>query len=610
MCGIAGVFRLSGLIGPVDTQAVKRMTAAQTHRGPDDEGFFHDDVAALGHRRLSIIDLSRAARQPIGDESGAVWTVCNGEIYNYRELRRELLPNHQFRSATDPEVLVHGWHEWGPEGLLQRISGMFALGLYDSRTRTLMLARDPFGIKPLYYAADASSSRLAFASEAQALEAGGFADGGVDMDGVAGFLLLGSTPSPVTILKGVSCLQPGHYLICSAGGYEVRKYWKPDRFSGDNNSLGGLSNALHEAVALHLNSDVPVGLFLSGGVDSTALVALASRVRSDITTLTVALDDAEIDEAGDARETARHFRTEHKEVTVTSRDLAQTFRRYVKAMDQPTVDGLNTFCISEAARRVGLKVVLSGLGGDEVFRGYRHYKWLERNRRIFRLAAMAPKWARRGGARGAKLYGRLSGQEKWSRLDSVSSEVTSCNIYAAVRGFFPTGDVSRLTGIAESRLREFIVEHLTSEEDVELADGFNAIEIKRYLHDQLLRDTDVFSMAQSVEVRVPYLDPGVVTQALRVQQMNHCERGINKFALVSAVGDAMVEKAARRQKKGFSLPIARWMKETPALRSCVETNRDIDASYACNLWDRFDRGRLHWSRAMALVVLGARNARY
>ena len=309
MCGIAGVFRLSGSISPTERDAVTRMVEAQVHRGPDDSGFFRDDVVALGHRRLSIIDTSTAGRQPIADESGTIRTIFNGEIYNYKELRRQLARDHHFSSLTDPEVLVHGYEQWGLNGLLERISGMFSFALYDSRRRTLVLARDRFGIKPLYYALNSSGTAIAFASEIKALRAGGFAGCTADIEGIAGFLLFGSTPSPQTTFKAVACLPPAHYLLCSGGTWSLHRYWAPDRTPqpASRNDANELAHAIQDSVALHLNSDVPIGFFLGGGVDSTALIAIAKRVQQNICTLTVALDDDELNEAADAGEAARHF---------------------------------------------------------------------------------------------------------------------------------------------------------------------------------------------------------------------------------------------------------------------------------------------------------------
>ena len=252
------------------------MTSAQRHRGPDANGFYSDWRIALGHRRLSIIDVSIAANQPMSNEDGSVRVVYNGEVYNYRELRSQLTSKgHLFRSQSDTEVIVHGYEQWGIEGLLERLHGMFAFGLYDSR-RGLILARDRMGIKPLYYFS--SGEMLLFASEVKALVASGPVPNEKDSEALAGFLLMGSVPAPLTIVRNVWCLPPGHYLAWDNGGVQIRKYWDL-QFDADNDPQEDLSGVLEDVVARHLVSDVPVGVFLSGGVDSVALVALASRIR-------------------------------------------------------------------------------------------------------------------------------------------------------------------------------------------------------------------------------------------------------------------------------------------------------------------------------------------
>ena len=376
MCGIAGLIRSEGL-APDDVGVVRRMTAGQIHRGPDADGIFSDTRVALGHRRLSIIDVSTSAAQPMSNEDGRVWLTYNGEIYNHRELRSELLARgHQFRSQSDTEVIVHGYEEWGIEGILERLRGMFAFGLYDSR-RGLILGRDRMGIKPLYYFAPPGA--LLFASEVKALAASGMVPNEREPEAMAGFLLAGSVPAPLTITKGVLCLPAGHYLVWKEGRIELRKYWdlKFEPADPSGRAAGDLRAELEDTVARHLISDVPLGVFLSGGVDSAALVALARRVGpSELKTLTVVFNEQEFSEGSAAGKIAKHFHTKHQEVLVTENDFRRELPAVLAAMDQPTNDGVNTYFVSKAAREAGLTVVLSGLGGDEVFWGYRHYRRL------------------------------------------------------------------------------------------------------------------------------------------------------------------------------------------------------------------------------------------
>src|SRR3569833_2099230 len=326
MCGIAGVFSAAGNIGHQDIAYVRRMSEALTHRGPDDSGEFIDAHAALAHRRLSLIDLSAAGRQPLPNEDASVQVICNGEIYNYRELRKELAAaGHRFRSQSDSEVLVHGYEQWGMPGLLGRLRGMFAFVLYDAGRNVCFAARDRLGIKPLYYSEQ--DGRIVFASEVKTIAS----EGGIDPDAVAGFLLLGSVPHPLTWRKGVRCLEPAAYLDSSRSVVRRVLYW-----TLNGKSHGEMRAVLSDAVERHLISDAPLGVFLSSGVDSTGLVALARRAGSRVRTLAVTFDEADHNEqtAG----IARHFETELSEIRITARDFVDEIPRIVAAMDQPASD--------------------------------------------------------------------------------------------------------------------------------------------------------------------------------------------------------------------------------------------------------------------------------
>jgi len=604
MCGIAGLARSEGL-APDDVEVVERMTASQFHRGPDAGGIYCDTRVALGHRRLSIIDLSTLGSQPISNEDCSVRLTYNGEIYNHRELRSELLARgHRFRSNTDTETIVHGYEEWGIEGILERLRGMFAFALYDSR-RGLILARDRMGIKPLYYFA--SKGAILFASEVKALLASGSIANATDSGALAGFLMTGSVPSPLTIVQNVRCLPAGHYLDWKAGAIQLRKYWdlRFDPTDSSSDPAAGLRDELQDTVTRHLISDVPLGVFLSGGVDSAALVALASRAQSsELRTLTVVFHEKELSEAGAARKIAQHFGTRHQEVLVTERDFHRDLPKLFAAMDQPTNDGVNTYYVSKAAREAGLKVVLSGLGGDEVFWGYRHYRTLSRALPWLRRC---PAPARKMLTGSASLVGRIRGKEAWSRLGYLSAKSSSKETYLSMRGFFAPAQVQRLLGIGR---KEMDIAAADSFDLTPLSglNGFNYVEMKRYMHDQLLRDTDTFSMAHSIEARVPFLDHRIVEYAARVRPALKFANGVNKPLLVHAVDDPLLLEAGARRKQGFSFPMDRWMKRYAG--ELEEMSRDsgaVDASAVRQLWKSFRAGRLHWSRAWALTVLGARN---
>ncbi|HXP85596.1 MAG TPA: asparagine synthase (glutamine-hydrolyzing) [Bryobacteraceae bacterium] len=613
MCGIAGIAKLGGELIPGEFDALDRMSAALRHRGPDDDGARAEGGVALAHRRLSIIDVSPAGHQPMSNETGSIWVVYNGEIYNYRELRRELeSAGHRFRSQSDTEVLVHGYEEWGEEGLLRRLRGMFAFALHDGPKRRVLLARDRLGIKPLYYSHDAETGRVVFASEVKALLAGDLEPGDVDREALAGFLLQGSVPAPLTLRRNVRCLLPGHYLVAENGTVQSRRYWDfPLQHS--RGSEAPLGEVLRDAVARHLVSDVPLGIFLSGGVDSAGLVALARPAQACLKTLTISFAETEFDEAVEARRIARHFETEHHEIQVSAADFAREIPRVLAAMDQPTNDGVNTYFVAKAAREAGLTVVLSGLGGDELFWGYRHYHWLARNRRSLRLFAGAPGVVRKACIGAAVAAGRLSGRENWMRLGALRAAVDPEELYLAFRGFFPVEQMQRLMGVSDKETASYIAGHLARLRPPALngagtnANGVNYIEMKRYLHDQLLRDTDVFGMAHSIEVRVPYLDNDVVDLAMALPDHQKTRALMNKPLLVDAIGDPLVAEASRRRKLGFSFPLAQWMRQRAvSMREMAMSTDLLERKAVGKLWSAFERDRLHWSRAWSLVVLGAR----
>ena len=618
MCGIAGIFRAAGNITPADRCAVERMSAAQAHRGPDDQGVFQNERVVFGHRRLSIIDLSPTGHQPMSNEDGTIWVTYNGEIYNYAELAAEL-HGHRFASHCDTEVLVHGYEEWGIEGLLRKLRGMFAFALYDGRgTQPLcLLARDRLGIKPLYYMARPDS--LAFASEVKALAGSGSAPGRKNPEALAGLLMFGSVPAPVTRSQGVDCLLPGHYLVARAAGVTVRQYWEPDHTEPRDNtepraSASGLREALADSVNRHLVSDVPVGVFLSGGVDSAALVAFARRSQSSLTTLTVVFDEQEFSEGAEARRIAQKFGTDHREIRVTSQDFMNELPNVLRVMDQPTNDGVNTYFVSRAARQAGLTVVLSGLGGDEVFGGYKHYRWLERHGNSIRRFSALPGFIRKTVLGTAVGYGRVRGRENWMRLANLADGVSDAGLYLAFRGFFAPEQVRALLDADAYDIRLVAGAYLeslrpssgpSSARAVATGPAFRNLEMRRYLHDQLLRDTDVFSMAHSIEVRVPYLDDRVVECAARLPQPAVNGHG-NKPLLTEAVDEPAVYEAARRSKRGFAFPFGKWMRQhSRELREMALTGGYLNRRTIGQLWNEFDHGRLHWSRAWMLAVIGA-----
>ncbi len=594
-----------------DIAAVERMCLAQTHRGPDGCGLYHDARVALGHRRLSIIDLSLAGKQPMSNEDGSLWVTFNGEIYNHRELRSELASlGHHFSSNSDTEVLVHGLEQWGIDDLLLRLRGMFAFALYDTKSGDCVLARDRFGIKPLYYV-ECPDGSVAFASEVKALTSSNLVTRELDRNGVAGFLLFGSVPSPDTFIRNVKCLLPGHLLWLRRRGLEHRHWDMPQKSSTQSaQSPEELSSLLADSVARHLISDVPTGVFLSGGVDSAGLVSLAYPLVDRLKTLTVIFDEKEFSEATLARDVANRFATDHTEIRLTAADFLNEIPKILAAMDQPTNDGVNTYFVSRAARQAGVTVVLSGLGGDEVFWGYGHYRWLTAKLDPLKTFNRLPHAVRNLSLATAAALGRWRGKEPWARLSFLQEKASCERTYLAVRGFFPPLQIARLLDIDTKELNEIIERQVASRpvpRPSSSADAFSYLETRGYLHDQLLRDTDVFSMAHSIEVRVPYLDHLVVEYARNSLPSLKRAGKVTKPLLVSALNDPLITSLAVRAKRGFTFPFAKWMREhSKALAESAVGDTPLNRATVRGLWDSFDRGRLHWSRAWATIVLGAR----
>lgn len=583
MCGIAG-----SVAGQTSARErwVRQATETMTHRGPDAGGLARFDACTLGHRRLRILDLSEAADQPMANEDASVWVAFNGEIYNHAELREELRRSgHEFRTGTDTEVLVHLYEESGTR-MVQRLRGMFGFAIWDERRRTLMLARDRLGIKPLYYRRD--GQELKFASEARSLAGGA----GLDLPAVAGYLRLGWVPGPGTIFEGVRELEPGHLLTWEAGETTVTRWWSPR----PGPATSDLRGVLKDSFSRHLVSDVPVGLFLSAGVDSAALAHLAVQAQSDLKALTVCFDSGP-DEAGEAAALAGRLGLSHTEVRIKGGDVLEDLERIVADMDQPTVDGVNNWVISRAARKSGLTVALSGLGGDELFGGYSTFGKVPMLAAAGRAAGMIPPSLRR---RAAELAAGRATSHSVRRAAGAIAEGGWAEAYASMRGVTGADEHRRLVPWAGGGLGE------TWSQVKE--DGLGAVtglELHNYLPYQLLRDTDAMSMAHGLEVRVPLLDDEVVSCALGLQPGG--PRG--KRVLAEAVDPSLIPLTTLK-KRTFTLPFDAWLHgplQEPA-RAALDTlagcGLGIEAREVDAIWSRYRSGRTHWRTVWSMVVLG------
>ncbi len=608
MCGIAGIYRFPGK-PLVQESALQKMGDSLAHRGPDDRGLFifADQRIGLAHTRLSIIDLTSAGHQPMLSRDGKIAVIFNGEIYNFRSLKRDLVAaGYQFVSESDTEVLVCGYAAWGIEGLLHRLRGMFAFALVDARSHEpqLFLCRDRFGIKPLYW--QRNSDGLMFASEARTIaESVGTASLNSDTDAPALFFMFGHIPSEGTMWKDIRMLPASSYLSIRNDTVTAHTYY--DRLAPflkekktDADSLTAeLKELLQDTVDIHCISDAPLGIFLSGGLDSSALVAYAALRRGGLTTLSVDFDVAGASETRYQQAVSRKFHTNHRQISIGQRDFWDEFGRIFQAMDQPTVDGVNTYFISRAASQVGLKAVLSGTGADEIFCGYRSFRSIGLLRGLARIPAAGVL---------ASIIAR-GARDPWRKLQFLGSR-SQLGVYLSIRGLFSPIDTARLLGISHQRVMQTLSScELAFEsprsDSLSALDWLSYEEICWYLNNQLLKDTDCMSMCHGVETRVPYLDHLLIEAVASAQSSLKRFRNHNKPLLAALVADTLPKEVIVRKKQGFMFPIGDWMRE--AGRDIFESSvadAGMDRQCCRVIWDDFYRGRTHWSRVWSIIVLG------
>jgi asparagine synthase (glutamine-hydrolysing) len=551
MCGICGIASNRGAIDP---ERLRRMSATLYHRGPDSEGTHIGGPVGIAARRLAIIDLD-GGDQPIASEDGNVVVVQNGEIYNYRELMHELeRAGHTFRTRCDTEVLVHGYEEWGA-ALWQRLRGMFAVCVWDRRARRLVLARDRFGIKPLYYR-DADGE-LAFSSELDALP-----QGEIDLDALESFLAFNVVPGPYSIFKGIRKLLPGHTLEWSDGHVAVERYARTGpletRHGEDEAELVEECRArLRDSVRAHLVADVPVGVLLSGGVDSGALTALAAEESSAaVRTFSIGFEEASFDELAGARAVAERYGTIHRELVLRP-DAALLLPALADAFDEPFADSsaLPTYLVSKLASE-DVKVALSGEGGDELFGGYHTYVADLLAQRYGRIAALARPLAELlpSSTRKASFDYRLKRFTRAAALPPLERHHAYKEIFSADARAELTGRRSTFDPLAGYR------ERFAGTEGHELLTRLQDVDFGLYLVDDLLTKTDRASMAWSLEARVPFMDTVVSNFAFSLP-VRHKVRGFSKKRLLrDAVAPLLPQQIVQGRKRGFSIPAAAWLR--------------------------------------------------
>jgi asparagine synthase (glutamine-hydrolysing) len=575
MCGIVGILAYGARARPVSRSELLGIRDSMATRGPDGVGEWigADGKAGLGHRRLAIIDLSEAAAQPMTSGSGASVISFNGEIYNYRNLRAELEQQGQrFRTASDTEVILALYEREG-ERMLSRLRGMFALVIWDARRRGMLLARDPMGIKPLYYSDDGGTLRAA--SQVKALLVGGV-EASPDPAGCVSFFLLGYVAEPFTIRRRIRALPAGHSLWVDAAGVGApRAYFSvrdtlleaeraaDPRAAPANGELIGA--AIKASVAAHMVADVPVGLFLSAGIDSTSIASLARDYSAQpLRTLTLGFREYEgssEDEVPTAEEVARIFRTDHRTLRVIGRDFAVERERLLTAMDQPTTDGPNAYFVSKAAHEIGLKVALCGLGGDELFGGYPSYSQVPSVARALRPLRFLRGMGRALRKVSAPLLGRLT-SPKYAGLLEYGTSLEDA--YLLRRALYMPWELPGVLdmdvvrpGWAEldlpARLRATIAG--LEGDRTRIA----ALEMSWYMRNQLLRDADWAGMAHSLEIRTPFVDAELLRQ---LAPLLAGPAAPSKLAMVKSTPAGGIEKVVSRPKSGFTVPMRQWLADS------------------------------------------------
>lgn len=613
MCGINGILGLSGVDNPA--AAIGKMNAKLAHRGPDSEGTFVNDAVALGHRRLSIIDVSDAGNQPFHSADGKLTMVFNGEVYNYLELKEEL-DTSTFKTKTDTEVVLAAYAKWGID-FLSKLNGMFALAIWDEENRQLIIARDRIGIKPLYY--HYRGDGVVFSSEIRSLIASNFVPKKLDTNALIDYLRYQTVHTPYTILEGVHMLEPGHYMVFTESEHIHQKYWDPATVelvhAGRPELLMNIKEKLQQSVELRMRADVPFGAFLSGGIDSSAIVGLMSSVSElPVSTFSVTFDESEFSEARYAQLIAKKFNTKHTEIKLTPDDFLALVPSALAAMDHPSGDGPNTFIVSKVTKESGITMALSGLGGDELFAGYSIFtqavelldkRWLQSFPKTLRRAA---------GTALTVLKPGIASQKKAAIL--IQDYFDLEYIYPFSRLIL---EDEQLKGLVNNPVKtpNFIHGYLKEILDPSMP-GFqlpylskvSLAEMSTYMQNVLLRDSDQMSMAHALEVRVPFLDHNLVEYVLGIndqQKFPHTPKEL----LTESLGDLLPREIIDRPKMGFTLPWEHWMKNElkgfcEDRLSKIGKREQFNAKGIQKMWQRFLNGDKYitWSRIWPLVVLG------
>ena len=593
MCRIAGIINPS-LTNEVLAAKVKEMCRILEHGGPDDEGFYccKEHHLVLGHRRLALIDLTPGGHQPMAYADDRYWINYSGELYNYLELKAELeKAGYSFNTASDTEVMLAAFAVWGTNAF-QRFNGMFAFALWDNLTATIYLVRDASGIKPLYYAI--TKEGLAFASEIR-----GFAPltylQKQNTNWPVYLLAYGHLPEPITTLQDIRPLQKGCFLRyrVTDQDWDIESFFHYSYIETINNLdevKEQIKDCLQKAIKRHLLSDAPIGVFLSGGLDSGIIAMLAGKYHNPaLKTLSIIFKEEKYSEKKYQDLMLQQLNCINLQKLLDEKEFHENFPGIISAMDLPGCDGINTWFISKYAKESGLKAALSGVGGDELFGGYPSFKRMGTIKWINNMPASLLR------------AGRYSGSKKLRRMAYLSLGGAK-GFYLFLRGLFIPSEIAKQLGCSEKEVWDILEEQPQLNEIKHLTPGNQAswMEMNLYMQNQLLRDSDVMSMAHGIEIRVPFLDKEFVALALRIKTTLKYSGGLPKQLLIDSFRDSLPEGVWNRPKMGFSFPFAEWLAKSEFVKDqmCGNEKKGDDS------FDRFTKGQMHWSQFMALLLLG------
>lgn len=605
MCGIAGIIGLQNAHQQIDA-----MCAAMKHRGPDATGTFVEDAVALGHVRLSIIDLTEGANQPFHDNSGRYVIVFNGEIYNFQEVSAKL--KYDWKTQSDTEVILAAYIAWGKD-CLNKLNGMFAFAIYDREEKSVFMARDRVGIKPFYY--HIGNGTLVFGSEIRSVLETNLLPRKINRNALYQFLNRIAVRTPDTIIEGLMQLLPGHYALYKDGVWRSEAFWhllKPIQNVNVPETMVAAKittkNMFEQSIRRRMVADVKVGAFLSGGIDSSAVVAaMAINSAQDIETFSIIFDEKEFDESEYARMIANKYHTNHTEIKLKPEILIDELPGFFKAMDSPTVDGINTYLVSKLVKQTGIKVVLTGLGGDELFAGYKNFaRWKQFKSRQW----LYTNWFSKTAVSILRLFKDSRALAKIHDLQK-RGKITFADFYDNSRSIFLKEELDQLMDApsdADKRkwlnLRDGVINTLPD------LSQYSVGEMSNYTLDVLIKDTDQMSMAWALEVREPFFDYHLIDYILGVPDKFKFDPETPKGLLVHSLGDWLPHDIVYRPKKGFSFPWDYWMRNE--LKSYCETainslnqrnlfKKDSVVSY----WNKFlaNETTITWSHIWSFVVL-------